>query len=77
MSYAFGDTIIGWGRTYRIMNRDNDIVIAVMGVTGSGKSSFISSLTNGKAAVGHSLESCELGPPAFRVLVISTFSSNN
>ncbi|MCJ1255261.1 hypothetical protein MMC24_003077 [Lignoscripta atroalba] len=37
---------------------DNDIVIAVMGVTGSGKSSFISSLTNGKAAVGHSLESC-------------------
>ncbi|KAL2851528.1 WD40-repeat-containing domain protein [Aspergillus pseudoustus] len=32
--------------------------IAVMGATGSGKSSFISLLTDQKPAVGHSLESC-------------------
>ncbi|KAL2821545.1 WD40-repeat-containing domain protein [Aspergillus granulosus] len=32
--------------------------IAVMGATGSGKSSFISLLTDQKPAIGHSLESC-------------------
>ncbi|CEL03342.1 hypothetical protein ASPCAL04498 [Aspergillus calidoustus] len=32
--------------------------IAVMGATGSGKSSFISLLTEQKPAIGHSLESC-------------------
>jgi hypothetical protein len=39
--------------------RTFDIVIAVMGVTGSGKSSFVSLFTNGDVPIGHSLESCK------------------
>jgi len=35
-----------------------DIVIAVMGVTGSGKSTFISKLADQPVTVGHGLESC-------------------
>ncbi|KAK4133945.1 P-loop containing nucleoside triphosphate hydrolase protein [Trichocladium antarcticum] len=37
---------------------DDDIVIAVMGVTGSGKSTFISLLAAQSVRVGHSLASC-------------------
>lgn len=33
--------------------------ILIMGVTGSGKSSFISRLTDDDIAIGHSLESCK------------------
>ncbi|KAF4625165.1 hypothetical protein G7Y89_g13004 [Cudoniella acicularis] len=35
-----------------------DVVIAVMGVTGSGKSTFISKLADQSVTVGHGLESC-------------------
>ncbi|OQO14297.1 hypothetical protein B0A48_01173 [Cryoendolithus antarcticus] len=35
----------------------NDILIAVMGITGSGKSTFISLLADGEAEIGHSLTS--------------------
>lgn len=37
----------------------NDIVIAVFGTTGSGKSNFISKLTKRDVKVGHGLQSCE------------------
>lgn len=43
------------------MRRPNDIVIAVMGVTGSGKSTFISHFSEKMPAVGRTLVSCELG----------------
>lgn len=41
--------------------RETDIFLAVFGVTGFGKSSFISHLTTDKCKpeVGHSLDSCE------------------
>jgi hypothetical protein len=38
----------------------NDIIIAVMGVTGAGKSTFISLLSDEKIEIGHGLKSCEL-----------------
>ncbi|EAQ90639.1 hypothetical protein CHGG_02574 [Chaetomium globosum CBS 148.51] len=37
---------------------DDDIVIALMGVTGSGKSTFISLLAEQSVQIGHSLNSC-------------------
>jgi predicted GTPase len=37
-----------------------DVVIAVMGVTGVGKSTFINYFSDGEAVVGHSLEACKL-----------------
>ena len=37
----------------------NDIVIAVFGLTGAGKSSFISKLTGMDLQIGHGLQSCE------------------
>jgi len=36
----------------------NDIVIAVMGVTGAGKTTFIQDLTDEKLVIGDKLESC-------------------
>jgi GTP-binding protein EngB required for normal cell division len=36
---------------------NGDIIIAVMGITGVGKSSFISTLTGRKDIVGHDLSS--------------------
>lgn len=40
--------------------RDNDVFIAVMGMTGAGKSTLISKLTSGeeKPRIGNSLRSC-------------------
>lgn len=35
------------------------LAILVMGITGSGKSTFISRLTTDDVTIGHSLESCE------------------
>ncbi|CAO2649617.1 Nn.00g070020.m01.CDS01 [Neocucurbitaria sp. VM-36] len=37
---------------------ENDVLIAVMGVTGCGKSTFINHLTDSDIKVGHGLESC-------------------
>lgn len=39
--------------------RPNDVIIAVMGVTGVGKTSFISLFTKEDLLIGHSLEACE------------------
>src|SRR6202044_2750014 len=38
--------------------RSSDVHIAVMGVTGAGKSSFISLLSDKTVAVGHDLQAC-------------------
>lgn len=43
--------------TVTTVNRSSDIVIAVMGVTGSGKSTFISQLVDQEVPVGHGLRS--------------------
>lgn len=37
----------------------DDIFIAVMGITGSGKSSFVNLLVADDVAVGHTLEPCK------------------
>jgi 50S ribosome-binding GTPase len=44
--------------TSRHPQSDEDIVIAVMGMTGSGKSTLINLLADEKVKVGHSLQSC-------------------
>jgi ATPase subunit of ABC transporter with duplicated ATPase domains len=41
------------------MFRPDDIVIAVMGITGVGKSTFISHLTDEEVVIGRGLASCE------------------
>lgn len=42
--------------------RPKDVLIGVMGVTGSGKSSFISLLANQCVEIGHGLKSCKRKP---------------
>ena len=37
----------------------NDIIIAIMGVTGAGKSTFISLLSDQEIEIGHGLQSCK------------------
>jgi ABC-type phosphate/phosphonate transport system ATPase subunit len=44
--------------TYRHEARESDVYIAVMGVTGAGKSTFISHLTDSKVQVGDGLNAC-------------------
>jgi ABC-type lipoprotein export system ATPase subunit len=44
--------------THPVINAD-DIVIPVMGITGSGKSTFISLCTEEKVDIGHGLMSCQ------------------
>jgi hypothetical protein len=38
---------------------ETPIIIAVMGVTGSGKSSFIEKVSGLKTGIGHGLKSCK------------------
>jgi len=38
---------------------ESDMFIAVMGVTGAGKSTFISHLTQKPIKIGHDLQACE------------------
>lgn len=46
------------------------MVIAVMGVTGAGKSTFVRAASgNDEVVVGHSLEACELAYPRTMILV--------
>jgi hypothetical protein len=40
--------------------RAEDVVIAIMGVTGTGKSTFIQQLVQSGVKVGHSLRSCTI-----------------
>ncbi|KAH7357425.1 P-loop containing nucleoside triphosphate hydrolase protein [Pyrenochaeta sp. MPI-SDFR-AT-0127] len=44
--------------TSNLQITDNDVIILVMGVTGSGKSRFIGHLTKLDVEVGHNLDSC-------------------
>jgi ABC-type multidrug transport system ATPase subunit len=37
---------------------EDDIIVAVMGVTGAGKSTFISLLSDEEIEIGHGMESC-------------------
>jgi len=47
----------------------DDIIIAVMGPTGSGKSSFINAITGLETGVGHDLESCTSEVSNFRLSI--------
>ena len=49
----------------------NNIVIAVFGLTGTGKSSFISKLTGKDLQIGHGLQSCK---PALAIFISSYLS---
>ncbi|EKM78809.1 hypothetical protein AGABI1DRAFT_129087 [Agaricus bisporus var. burnettii JB137-S8] len=49
--------------------KENDILIALMGPTGSGKSSFVSAITGEDKGIGHSLTSYTSGVHAVRVRV--------
>ena len=40
--------------------RDEDVIIAVMGLTGVGKSSFIKQLSDDQILIGHDLNSCKM-----------------
>jgi type IV secretory pathway VirB4 component len=42
--------------------QDSDIFIAVMGVTGAGKSTFISHCTQKAVKIGHDLQACKCIP---------------
>lgn len=48
-----------WRTAKGIVPRPTDVFIAVMGVTGAGKSTFISTLTDEEVEIGHDMESCE------------------
>jgi len=39
--------------------RPEDIVIAVMGITGSGKTTFINHFSEKELMIGHGLDSCK------------------
>ena len=44
---------------YMIMNQNRKVFIAVMGVTGSGKSTFIKTASQLNVDIGHDLTSCK------------------
>lgn len=52
---------MGWRSYFMLIIpiRPSDVIIAVMGVTGVGKTSFISLFTQEDLLIGHSLEACE------------------
>lgn len=59
LSYVLLDNMTMYvrGRTLTLNCRPDDVVIAVMGVTGAGKSTFISLFAK-DAQIGHGLQSC-------------------
>lgn len=48
-------------------HRPDDIIIPVMGITGSGKSTFIAHCTGDADTIGHGLESCTLNEDQARL----------
>ena len=42
-----------------IVSGPNDVFIAIMGVTGAGKSTFISKCCDKAPGIGHNLQACE------------------
>lgn len=44
---------------YFVSSSKEDIIIAVMGVTGAGKSTFVSLLSGEHIEIGHGLQSCK------------------
>ncbi|OAX30640.1 hypothetical protein K503DRAFT_806951, partial [Rhizopogon vinicolor AM-OR11-026] len=52
-------------------NQNSEIRIAVMGATGSGKSTFINKASGSSLPVGHGLESCTKEVQTSRPFVIS------
>lgn len=47
-----------------VVPKKDDVFIAIMGVTGAGKSTFISHCTEQEVQVGHSLQACQSHPHA-------------
>jgi ABC-type multidrug transport system ATPase subunit len=46
---------------YLALRSKQDVIIAFMGITGAGKSTFISLLTDEEIEIGHGLQSCKSG----------------
>lgn len=44
---------------YSPVGKRQDVYIALMGLTGAGKSTFISHFTEEKVVIGHGIESCK------------------
>jgi transcriptional regulator of acetoin/glycerol metabolism len=61
-SLFYGDPSATSHRGQGQRGKQEDIVIAVMGMTGSGKSKFIGTLTGDQSIEGHSLQSCTQYP---------------
>ena len=51
----------------RDLHSEPDVIIMVMGMTGSGKSSFINLLSDQDVVVGHSLTSCTTDPQLYSI----------
>ncbi|KAI2471104.1 P-loop containing nucleoside triphosphate hydrolase protein [Annulohypoxylon bovei var. microspora] len=49
-----------------IKARDSDVFIALMGVTGAGKSTFISHCTENQVEIGHDLQACTQGVGVYK-----------
>jgi ABC-type thiamine transport system ATPase subunit len=61
---------LGFQRTfYANITRPGDVVIAVMGVTGSGKTTFVNYFADVEVEIGHGLEPCEYRLIAQSILV--------
>ena len=57
-----------------VISKSRDIVIAVFGLTGTGKSSFISKLTGKEVKIGHSLQSCKQYCIGYAISISDNFS---
>jgi signal recognition particle receptor subunit beta len=58
-------------------HRPNDVFIAVMGVTGAGKSTFISQLAQRPIKIGYSLQACRCTPTTVLPSLIKLVQARN
>lgn len=54
----------------------NGVFIAVMGVTGAGKSTFINHCTEKRVEIGHDLQACKIQWPAIYYLLKLNLTSS-
>ena len=59
---GLSESSIGKPKSIHVQPKHSDVYVAVMGVTGSGKSTFISHCTEVPVEIGHAMESCKMHP---------------